>query len=174
MLVGFSSLAQLLCSFVSFLLWVERRSVVVLLLLSFIKSRNLISFLSHPSKRLFLELAFFHYYLVNLPHTSDFSFLDWGKKLSRVMLSWRTPAFLLETKAVLLCHFGTQQPLALWSSWLLWKLVIFGENVSYLSSSWVKKFLHNLNGWRAEINYIITILNVHVCVVFFICKSLRL
>lgn len=108
MFVGFSSLAQLLCSFVSFLLWVEHRSVVVLLLLSFIKSRNLISFLSHPSKRLFLELAFFHYYLVNLPHTSDFSFLDWGKKLSRVMSSWRTPAFLLETKAVLLCHFATQ------------------------------------------------------------------
>lgn len=61
-------------------------------------------------KMSFPKLAFFHYYLVNLPHTSDFSFLDWGKKLSGVMFfssNCRIPAFLLDTKSLLLCHFDT-------------------------------------------------------------------
>lgn len=59
----------------------ERRSAAVQ------QGRRLVLFLSHPSIGLSPELVFFRHYLVNLPHTSDFSCLDWGKKLLRVMFS---------------------------------------------------------------------------------------
>lgn len=79
----FISLTLLPSFIVSFPLWVEYRSAAGHW------SRHFL-LLSKGIKVSWSRTESLHYYLINLPRTSDFSFLDWREKLSRVMFSLST------------------------------------------------------------------------------------
>lgn len=132
---GFISLTLLPSSIVRSPVWVEYRSATGHW------SRHFL-LLSKGIKVSLSRTESLHYYLINLPRTSDFSFLDWREKLSRVIFSLSvgtgqscfqtqracSPAILIRT-----------QPPAPGSAHLLWKSVIPGGKCHILCFCWIKE-----------------------------------